>query len=204
MLISYPFLAGQPREDTDPTAPHDLSHLGELTGTGQFPLTQGLDWHGGSHWEAPLSTNGDVEDVRAIADGEVVYARESDGKPARDTDPAIIDAHPLLYYKGWTSNGVVILKHVTEIGEGVDVTFYSIYQHMDTLATVGPAGHTQALKKGDKVYRKNKLGKAGTIYGQTHRIHLEIIADATNAERVMGRSSTPLTAPQGAHVVRVG
>jgi hypothetical protein len=131
----------------------------------------------------------------------VVYARDSNAIPAHDTDPAIMAAHPLLYYKGWTSNGVVILRHDTEIGEGTPVTFYSIYQHLHhvhrtPVATKDAKGKAVtedvALKKGDKVYRKDPIGAAGAIYGRIGRIHLEIVADEANVAALMGRSSGPL------------
>ncbi|OOV89025.1 hypothetical protein, partial [Pseudomonas sp. MF4836] len=104
-------------------------------------------------------------------------------------------AHPLLYYTGWTSNGVMLIKHQTEIGEGVGVTFYSIYQHLHTVAN--KPGTETPLKKGDKVYRKDPIGKAGAVYGKPNRIHFEIVADQRNVEALMGRSAGPLTAPQG-------
>ncbi|WP_199101071.1 hypothetical protein, partial [Dyella sp. ASV21] len=109
MLISLPFLSGtQPDQDTSGTT------LGESSGQGAFPLGRDMNWHGGLHFTAPGGTR-NPEHVRAIADGVVVYARDSNAIPAHDTDPAIMAAHPLLYYKGWTSNGVVILRHDTEI-----------------------------------------------------------------------------------------
>ncbi|MEP9321870.1 M23 family metallopeptidase [Paraburkholderia phymatum] len=93
----------------------------------------------------------------------------------------------MLYYAGWTSNGVVILKHTTEIGDRVNVEFYSIYQHM----------HKVNVSRGQKVYRKDRIGSPGAIYGQPNRIHFEIVADAANVAALMGRSSGPLTASQG-------
>ncbi|HTV84061.1 MAG TPA: M23 family metallopeptidase, partial [Dyella sp.] len=192
MLISYPFLTPSSSDDYV-QAPNDLSHLGELTGAGIFPLTQGIEWHGGSHWRGPALA-GQVQPVRAIADGEVVFARASDGKP---TNNDALKQHPLWYSTGWTSNGVVILKHTTEIGENVGVTFYSIYQHMDTLQDVGAAGHQHALTQGDKVYRKDVIGTAGFIYGQPHHIHIEIVADRANTALLMGRDHDELRSPQG-------
>ncbi|KML15413.1 hypothetical protein VK92_03655 [Burkholderia sp. LK4] len=130
------------------------------------------------------------EPVRAIADGEIVYARPSAPKPKTTPTGEERDANPLYYYAGWTSNGVVILRHRTEIGEGVEVVFYSIYQHLSTVAKAD-------WKSGDKVYRKDPIGKAGDIYGKSNRIHFEIVADKANVERLMGRSEGNLEVAEG-------
>ncbi|CAG9232789.1 conserved hypothetical protein [Paraburkholderia tropica] len=198
MLVSLPFLTGA----TDDDASGDT--LGEVTGQGAFPLSSQFGWHGGQHFQAPGNPDS-PESVRAMADGSVVFARASDPIPDHADDPAVLEANPLLYYKGWTSNGVVILRHDTEIGEGVRVTFYSIYQHMHTLVThtvttrkKDAHGHWHSttqevpLARGDKVYRKDSIGTAGAIYGQPNRIHVEIIADEANVAALMGRSQGPL------------
>jgi len=195
MLISYPFLHRPPLEDDPSNFGYDLSRLGELAGSGTFPISQTLfAWHGGSHWQAPALPGGGVEPVRAIADGVVIYARNSDQRP---TNAEALKQHPLYYYKGWTSNGVVILKHTTEIGENVKVTFYSIYQHVDKLAKRGPVNQQKELTRGDKVYRKDPLGTAGSIYGQPNRIHLEIVAARDQLVHLTSRPNGELTAPQG-------
>ncbi|WOD15824.1 peptidase M23 [Paraburkholderia kirstenboschensis] len=193
MLISPPFLSADAQED-DPTQP--VTTLGERSGKGAFPVSREFGWHGGIHLDAP-GTGNHVEPVRAIADGEVVFARNSEPVPQHQDDPAVIAAHPLLYYAGWTSNGVVILKHATEIGDGVNVVFYSIYQHLHTLATRTVNGHPVELAHGQKVYRKDAIGSAGAIYGQPNRIHFEIVADAASVAALMGRNQGPLAAEQG-------
>lgn len=193
MLISPPFLSADAQED-DPTQP--VTTLGERSGKGAFPVSREFGWHGGIHLDAP-GTGNHVEPVRAIADGEVVFARNSEPVPQHQDDPAVIAAHPLLYYAGWTSNGVVILKHATEIGDGVNVVFYSIYQHLHTLATRTVNGHPVELARGQKMYRKDAIGTAGAIYGQPNRIHFEIVADAASVAALMGRNQGPLAAEQG-------
>ncbi|KWA13386.1 hypothetical protein WL26_13410 [Burkholderia cepacia] len=188
MLISFPFLrAPKPRTDDDQN--DGTFGLGEKSGKGAFPVSHQFGWHGGVHLVAP---GGDVnpEPVRAVADGEIVFARPSAPKPTQTPSRAERDANPLYYYAGWTSNGVVILKHRTEIGEGVEVVFYSIYQHLSTVAKVD-------WKSGDKVYRKDPIGKAGDIYGKSNRIHFEIVADKANVERLMGRSEGKLEVAEG-------
>ncbi|HGO6127333.1 TPA: peptidase M23 [Burkholderia cepacia] len=188
MLISFPFLrAPKPRTDDDQN--DGTFGLGEKSGKGAFPVSHQFGWHGGVHLVAP---GGDVnpEPVRAVADGEIVFARPSAPKPTQTPSRAERDANPLYYYAGWTSNGVVILRHRTEIGEGVEVVFYSIYQHLSTVAKAD-------WKSGDKVYRKDPIGKAGDIYGKSNRIHFEIVADKANVERLMGRSEGNLEVAEG-------
>lgn len=151
MLISAPFLGAAAQED-DP-AQQTVTTLGERSGKGAFPVSGEFGWHGGIHLDAPGAAD-NPEPVRAIADGEVVFARSSTPIPPHIDDPAIIAANPLLYYKGWTSNGVVILKHTTEIGDGVNVVFYSIYQHVHTLATRRVNGHDVELAARDFLGRR--------------------------------------------------
>ncbi|MCS3507393.1 M23 family metallopeptidase [Achromobacter sp. JUb104] len=191
MLISAPFLrAVLQAEDAESNA---YWSLGEKTGKGAFPVSHQFGWHGGVHLVAPGSPQ-NPEPVRAIADGVVVYARASD-KPKPAIDSATPSNDPLRYYKGWTSNGVLVLKHDTEIGEGVNVTFYSIYQHLHTLEK--NAGTKLALNTGDKVCRKEAIAQAGYIYGAPHRIHFEIVADKANVERLLGRSKGELKSQEG-------
>lgn len=191
MLISAPFLrAVLQAEDAESNA---YWSLGEKSGKGAFPVSHQFGWHGGVHLVAPGSPQ-NPEPVRAIADGVVVYARASD-KPKPAIDSATPSNDPLMYYKGWTSNGVLVLKHDTEIGEGVSVTFYSIYQHLHALEK--NAGTKLALNTGDKVYRKEAIAQAGYIYGEPHRIHFEIVADKANVERLLGRSTGEQKSKEG-------
>jgi predicted chitinase len=191
MLISAPFLrAVLQAEDAESNA---YWSLGERTGKGAFPVSHQFGWHGGVHLVAPGSPQ-NPEPVRAIADGVVVYARQSNPPP--QNSPSTAPANdPLMYYKGWTSNGVLVLKHDTEIGEGVSVTFYSIYQHLHTLGN--KPGTNLPLKTGDAVYRKEAIAKAGYIYGERDRIHFEIVADQANVDRLLGRSTGTLKTNEG-------
>lgn len=191
MLISAPFLrAVLQAEDAESNA---YWSLGERTGNGAFPVSHQFGWHGGVHLVAPGSPQ-NPEPVRAIADGVVVYARQSN--PPLQSSPSTAPSNdPLMYYKGWTSNGVLVLKHDTEIGEGVSVTFYSIYQHLHTLGN--KPGTNLPLKTGDAVYRKEAIAKAGYIYGERDRIHFEIVADQANVDRLLGRSTGKLKTNEG-------
>ncbi len=193
MLISFPFLS-TPKPKTDDDRNDGTFGLGEKSGKGSFPVSYQFGWHGGVHLVAP-GDDKNPEPVRAIADGEVVFARACTPQPKQDPTEQERDAYPLFYYAGWTSNGVVILKHRTEIGEGVEVVFYSIYQHLKVVAN--KSGAQEALKTGDKVYRKDPIGQAGNIYGRPNRIHFEIVADQANVEKLMGRSAGKLQAAEG-------
>ncbi|KUY94635.1 MULTISPECIES: peptidoglycan DD-metalloendopeptidase family protein [unclassified Burkholderia] len=193
MLISFPFLR-VPKPRTDDDQNDGTFGLGEKSGKGTFPVSHQFGWHGGVHLVAP-GGDANPEPVRAIADGEVVFARPSAPKPKQTPSEAERDANPLYYYAGWTSNGVVILKHRTEIGDGVEVVFYSIYQHLSTVAN--KPGTQEALKSGTKVYRKDPIGQAGDIYGKPNRVHFEVVADEANVAKLMGRSKGKLRGNEG-------
>lgn len=192
MLISFPFLR-VPKPRTDDDQNDGTFGLGEKSGKGAFPVSHQFGWHGGVHLVAPGDTN--PEPVRAIADGEVVFARPSAPKPTQTPSEEEREAYPLYYYAGWTSNGVVVLKHKTEIGEGVEVVFYSIYQHLSIVAN--KTGAAVAWNKGDRVYRKDPIGQAGDIYGKPNCIHFEIVADEANVKQLMGRSEGKLKDDEG-------
>ncbi|RYF27071.1 MAG: hypothetical protein EOO23_08205, partial [Comamonadaceae bacterium] len=138
---------------------------------------------------------------RAVADGEVVHVVMPDHAPSADP------AHPqnLPAYgtsREWTDKGMVIMRHTTEIGAQQDVpttvTFYSVYLHLKSLALTtapkagGKKGETEKRppKNGDRLYRKDLLGKAGQIYGQHGRIHFEICCDPASLQRLLGAQRT--------------
>jgi len=181
MLISPPFLPARQANETE-DAWLDRCMQGGQPGDGAFPLSMNLGWHGGMHLIAP-QTNGQAEAVRAIADGSVVFVRAPKPQPAG----ALSETEPLAYRGGWTDNGVVVLKHETEIGEGAEakVVFFSIYMHLSAIDS--------AVAQGRTVYRKAALGTAGQIYGALERrIHFEIVCDDANLKRLVGRSSGDL------------
>lgn len=192
MIISPPFLPSQPSgtgHEMDSAAAgntvvpdHDICQSGMqecAPGNGAYPVSYSLGWHGGPHLVAPKAANGQSEPVRAIADGEVVYVRQTDAseKPA------------LQYRNVRTDDGCVVIKHTTEIGEGdsAKVTFYSIYMHLQSVT----------VKLGKPVYRKDLLGMPGQIYGQRGQMHFEIVCDTANLKKLVGRTTGPLTATQG-------
>lgn len=177
MIISPPFLLPRNADEADEAWIHRCMPGGD-PGQGAYPLSQALQWHGGMHLREP-QTNAPV---RAIADGDVVFWREPMPSPEGPLPPD----HPLAFYGGWTDNGVVVLRHTTEIGEGANahVTFFSVYMH---LREIDPA-----VKQKNRVYRKEALGRAGQIYGKTGQIHFEIVCDDLNLQRLVGRASGAL------------
>ncbi|WP_287191407.1 hypothetical protein [Paraburkholderia sp.] len=191
MVISPPFLPSQAGHEMDSAAPgntvvpeNDIctASMQECApGNGAYPVSFSLGWHGGAHLVAPRNAQGKPEPVRAIADGKVVYARQTDAseKPA------------LHYANVRTDDGCVVIRHTTEIGEGdqAKVTFYSIHMHLQSVRST--------MTPGKKVYRKDVIGMPGQIYGQRAQMHFEIVCDTASLRKLVGRTTGPLTARQG-------
>jgi predicted chitinase len=184
MLISPPFIPSPVAGESD-DAFLNRAMQGGVPGDGGFPLSFDLNWHGGIHLTAPRE-GATVLPVRAIADGTLVYFRQPTEESSAPAD------HGLRYRDGWTDNGCIVLKHETEIGEGAHstVVFYSIYMHLSRITLPSPA-------KGKKVYRKDELGEAGRIYGQSNRIHFEVIADQSQISNLIGRGEQLLVHQAG-------
>lgn len=150
-------------------------------GNGGYPVSYNLGWHGGVHLHAPARGNAGMEPVRAIADGVVVYRR---GNSVPSEAPA---PNAPLSYGGRTSDGVVIIRHETEIGATPQrdaptrVVYFSIYMHLHTVRST--------VRQGRTISRKDELGQAGYIKGQPGQIHFEIICDDANLEKLIGRGS---------------
>lgn len=172
---------------TDPMM--DVVDTFELSHSGVFPIAFDRRWHCGMHL-VPSGGAGQLEPVRAIADGEVVAYRVamkaiSDGQKNRDGTDALN-----------SNTGFVLLKHVTDTGEGRTITFYSLYMHLLDLVSTNalvpqpnhpaPDSSPNALPAwllsetsgvqaggGKKVYRKDQLGFRGQSHGEPH-LHFEI------------------------------
>ena len=157
---------------------------------GSFPISLNLGWHGGVHVHAP--TLGSIPlAVRAIADGEIVFAR----KP---TTPVMDAKHPQNYnpYGGgakWTDNGMIILRHTTDIGEGTNaesIVFYSILMHLSELrGNALKVANGSASPAERRIFRKDTLGMAGRIYGAADHVHFEIVCDDVHCRKLIGRRS---------------
>ena len=174
MIISPPYLLARNANETD-QAWINRCMPGGQPGDGAYPLSHAMQWHGGLHINEPEAN----ALVRAIADGDVVFMRRPTEAPAGEL-PA---NHAQAYRGGWTDNGVVVLRHQTEIGEGANasVTFFSIHMHLREI--------DNAVQPNRRVYRKASLGRAGQVYGQTGRLHFEIVCDDANLQRLVGRAT---------------
>jgi hypothetical protein len=196
MLISPPFLpvrtAGANDADfvTNGMPIAVVNCPGTTVPEGSFPVSLNLGWHGGVHLHAPAMGARSLP-VRAIADGEVVFAR----KP---TAPVSDPAHPQNYNPygadaAWTDNGMVILRHTTDIGEGGNaesIVFYSIVMHLsEILGNALKVANGTASAAEHKLYRKEILGMAGRIYNAADHIHFEIVCDDVNCRKLVGRIS---------------
>jgi len=175
MLISPPFLPPRAANQSDDDW-LNTTMMGDAPGRGAFPVSFNIGWHGGIHLNAPLLNNG-FEPVRAIADGTVVLVHQ----PTKGL-PNLAFEHPLMYNNA-TSDGAVIIRHETEIGEGDNaiVTFYSIYVHLHEIPS--------SVQPKRPIYRKDKIGHAGYINGKAGWIHFEIICDDANILRLTGRKA---------------
>lgn len=193
MLISPPFLPARAAALADRTYVENAMPVaatncpGTSIPEGSFPVSLNLGWHGGTHVHVPTATP--VLPVRAIADGEIVFAR----RPAAASADA---AHAQNYNPygdapAWTDNGMVIIRHVTDIGDGddaSDVTYYSLIAHLSSLsaacARVADGTATPAQRR---ISRKDEIGAAGRVYGAADHVHVEILCDDEALRKFAGR-----------------
>ena len=185
MVISPPFLpspvAGESESDWFDRAMVQPRGLAENVQApkGSFPISAGLMWHNGLHWVAPHE-KGVFGLVRAVADAEVVFVHQP-GERSTAAD------HAQHYNAGgeprWTDNGCVVLRHTTDIGAARGVatrfTYFSLTMHLKAIEPT--------LKVGSKVYRKDPIGKAGTIYDDQANIHFEICCNEAELKKLIGR-----------------
>jgi hydroxyethylthiazole kinase len=178
MIISPPFLPSPVAGETD-DAFLARAMVGGIPGDGGYPLSFDLNWHGGMHLTAPKEEQSALP-VRAISDGTLAYFRNP---TPENPDPN----HPLRYRDKWTDDGCVVIRHETEIGEGekAKVIFFSIYMHLSKILITAP-------QKGKVIFRKDKIGEAGNIYGENGRIHFEVVADQSQIENLVGRKERDL------------
>ena len=180
MLISPPFLPPRADDQTEQQWLEAAMSGGE-PGDGCYPVSYNLGWHGGVHLQAPARGNAGMEPVRAIADGVVVYRRGSSEPPEAPAPDSPLN------YGGRTSDGVVVIRHETEIGAAFQqntptrVIFFSIYMHLHTVRST--------VRQGRPILRKDELGQAGYIKGQPGKVHFEIICDDVNLLKLIGRRS---------------
>ncbi|ANB73388.1 hypothetical protein AYM40_14215 [Paraburkholderia phytofirmans OLGA172] len=200
MVISPPFLPAAGLTSTDPTEPDPM-----MAAVGQFELlhhgTYPIAFDRRSHCGIHLAPSEQTEPVRAIADGEVIAYRVSknaiaDGQINPQTGNPVLNSN----------TGFVLLKHVTDTGDGRTITFYSLYMHlldMTAQQNIAPqptnpaqnsspdglpawlldtAGGKDGVARsgnGRKVYRKDMLGYWGSCHGTRH-LHFEIFMTETD------------------------
>lgn len=167
---------------------------------GSYPLTTAFTWHNGLHIDAPRDTQSQATQarqflsVRAIADGTVVFRRDPKGANATLTDPQ--NYNPYSNTAAWTDNGIVIVRHTTDIGAAgnapTSVTYYSVYMHLSHIETT--------VNENQSVWRKDNLGTAGRIYGRENQIHFEVCLNSSELQKLVGsnRATTwtdPATVP---------
>lgn len=194
MLISPPFLINS--IEISETLNAGLQPVAERDATtmapeGNYPISQSVMWHTGIHLQAPKVGVGHAQ-VRAIADGTIIFVNPA---RARVDDPSDGQAYnPFGTGASWTDNGMIIMEHKTEIGADGDtatvVKFYSSYMHLSHIDT--------AVTVGKKIYRKDVLGKPGSIYDHAEQIELSISCDDDNLQKLIGRKpewQEPQSAP---------
>lgn len=201
MIISPPFLPARGSNDTDDqwvdaAMPMDAPAQGVPSGV--FPVSRNLGWHGGVHLVAPTA-NGAALPVRAIADGQVIFARQPTAATTNPTDA--LNYNPDAPGPSRTDDGCVVIVHETEIGAdaanvATSLRYYSVYMHLSTVtcATQMVGGQAQPRPTPFAIHRKDEIGAAGSIYGQPNRIHFEIVFDDVALASLLGR---PLNASPG-------
>lgn len=196
MLISPPFLPPRDANQTDEAwlsaamaqPPSRLANTGAPEGS--YPLSNRLAWHNGLHLQGQAGTDGQTV-VRAIADGEVMYVAHP--KPCNSAPDDPQNYNPFGDTPAWTDNGCIIIRHTTEIGaigtQPTEITYFSLTTHLRQIAQITPVGQTvrRTLRRGDLIWRKDEIGRAGQIYGHSRQVHFEICLDEANLARLIGR-----------------
>lgn len=161
---------------------------------GSYPLTTAMTWHNGLHIQAPRDAQNQPLPVRAIADGTVIFKRAP--KPANNTATDAQNYNPYSNTPAWTDNGIVIVRHTTDIGATgntpTTVTYYSAYMHLSSIDA--------AVEEKKPIWRKDVIGRAGQIYGRDNQIHFEICLNPDELQKLVGVNraitwSDPATAP---------
>ena len=196
MLISPPFLPQRNANQSD-EAWLDVAMTqptGQLANTGapegSYPVSNQFAWHNGLHLQGQPGTDGHTV-VRAIADGVVIYVAEPRERNTSPTDPQ--NYNPFDDTPAWTDNGCIIIRHTAEIGanngQPTEIIYFSLVTHLCQIARITPTGQTspRTLQAGDRVWRKDEIGRAGQIYGHSGQIHFEICLDDANLTRLIGR-----------------
>ena len=199
MLISPPFLPARAAAVADSiylstAMPHSATNCpGTTCPEGSFPVSLKLGWHGGTHLQAPAADTAALS-VRCIADGEIVLARRPVPAQPAGTHPQ--NYNPYGSTPAWTDNGMVIIRHTTDIGTGanaVGIVFYSIITHLSELrGNFLRVANGTATPEQRNSLRKDEIGLAGRVYGASGNVHMEIVCDDTHLQRLCGRATGQL------------
>lgn len=199
MIISPPFLPTPDADDLRYVAAAMPDSIDIAPGSGgapagSFPVTTAMTWHNGLHIQAPRDAHNQPLPVRAIADGTVIFMRAP--RLANTTATDAQNYNPYGNTPAWTDNGIVIVRHTTDIGAAgntpTTVTYYSVYMHLSYIDA--------AVEEKKPIWRKAVIGKAGQIYGRDHQIHFEICLNPDELQKLVGVNraitwSDPATAP---------
>lgn len=193
------------------TASKTVSMYEGVPGNGAWGVSYKMCWHSGVHLQPAQSQS----PVCAIADGILIYLRESDkpsdaatkvkggNNPNTSQKEGTGEEDP-LQYRAATDNGCVVLRHTIDIGKeerATGITLFSIYVHLGGEINQGlflkddkgkikrDEDGKKLIDLGKRVRRKDELGQAGYIYGRSPQIHIEVICDQKNLEKLIGRSS---------------
>ena len=127
MLISPPFLPAREADQSDAdwlnvamnsVSSNFIPELGNDTIAGAYPVSMELGWHGGMHLIAPPGEGGTTLPVRTIADGTIIFVRQPKVQNRNDDEPLNYGAP--AGSSCWTSDGVVLIRHETDIGASPD------------------------------------------------------------------------------------
>ncbi|WP_414439264.1 hypothetical protein [Burkholderia sp. 22PA0106] len=171
MIISYPI---QSMDADVGDAARDVKYADTwfpdpAFGSGAYPLSANMRWHGGVHLRYG------AEPIRAVADGKVVFVRAPATKNSNPNDP--------LNYGGeydWTDNGCVVIEHTAETGKNTHLVFWSVTMHLKTVA----------VKKGEDIERKKIVGQGGAISGLP-AVHFEIFTNQNGVDALIKRAGEP-------------
>jgi hypothetical protein len=172
MIISPPFLP--------PIGSSASEHawldaaMPEVPGQGRFPLSLALQWHNGLHLKAPQDASGAGPlPVRAIADGVVLFVSKPEPVTNNPKDPQNYNPDSKNETEAdnlWTDNGMVIVQHTTDIGEGPKRAAPVCCEP----AKAAAGGHgARATQAGDL--------QVSWGVGQDHRVHALWVAQAGGA-----------------------
>jgi hypothetical protein len=197
MLISYPILPARQNAESEDAYLTRLLTTYVNADEGRYPISS-LNAPGGTvhRWHGGVHLVGGGEPIRAIADGFVSAFRAA----------SQLETYP---GQGDYDTSFVLLRHDTQSGENTGVEFYSLYMHLAHRGSLQPdrfqrlpewlrqaaVGPNVQRPANVRVWRKEVLGFAGTLYGR-ETCHFEVFATDAAFTRFW-RDSTATTQGNG-------